>query len=127
MFRSQDWMWCYRDGAYIQWGSAQSTGQGRSSSMRDGCMRDGCMHDGSMHDGQPCSSSGDEPTPSPRAAAVAKLGPALELLARSGRRPACAAAAFSFSGGRTRRQGLLGLSSSEHCSHVEEGHGRLWS
>jgi hypothetical protein len=56
--------------------------------------------------------SGDEPTPSPRAAAVARLGPALELLARSGRRSACAAAAFSFSGGR---QGLMGLSSSEHA------------
>jgi hypothetical protein len=55
-----------------------------------------------QRDGQPCSSpgSGDEPTPLPRAAAVARLDPALELLARNERRSACAAAVFSFSGGR---------------------------
>jgi hypothetical protein len=51
-----------------------------------------CATAGIMRYGQPAAStSGDEPTPSPRAAAVARLGPALELLARSGRRSACAA------------------------------------
>ena len=28
LLRLQDWTWCYRDGAYIQWDWAQSTGQG---------------------------------------------------------------------------------------------------
>ncbi len=95
IFLSQDWTWCYRDGAYIQWDWAQSTGQDPWNTLPQ-------QQHPAAHARRPrcCSCLGNEPTPSHRAAAVARLGPALALLARSGQRSACAAAAFSFSGGR---------------------------
>ncbi len=72
----------------------------RDGSMRDGCMRDGCMRDVCMRDGQPAALTGGsgeaaawqqrrpKRSGDDSVAAVARLGPALELLARSGQRSA---------------------------------------
>jgi hypothetical protein len=95
----QDWTWCYRDGAYTQW----------CIHAAEACSR-------ACATANPAAAlTWAEPLSPPRAAAVARLGPAsgaewAELSLRGCR-------FFLLRRSPTRRQGLLGLSSSEHARH----------
>jgi hypothetical protein len=67
LLRLQEWTWCYRDGAYIQWDWAQSTGQGPWNTCMQPHAASRSRMQLRMRDGQRCCSClGDEPTPSPR-------------------------------------------------------------